>query len=260
MVDAIFNIPWSLHAGYIDSYAFALLSKPTPPSLNRAIVLLSPYLPRQYWDEHTIARWATAALALPYSEKVGWSVVGMLLQLASSETLRPFIPADIWEWLKKQSSLPPVCAGRDAGTGKDTVRYVRGLGDLDTLRSYFLLVWSERNTLDTSGFVEMQASIVEDLGGIGMHHHRVQLITRLDHILEKVEGWRHRVRREGYKTLKELLLEVERKAMEILVGMSPTNVFHQVLTPSGTYRKNPFNFWLCSSSSVPMTSHLCRLA
>ena len=234
MIDAIFDIPWSLHAGYIDSYAFALLSKPTPPSLNRAIVLLSPYLPQYYWDERTIARWAAAASALPYSEKVGWSVVGMLLQLASSETLWPFIPADIWEWLKRQPSLPPECAGRGTGTREDTVRYVRGLGDLDTLRSYFLLVWSEWNALDDFGFIEMQASIVEDLGGIGMHHHRVELITRLDHILGELDrGWCHLsqygpavwaddVQGMRYGSLKQVLLEVERKAMEILAGMSLT--------------------------------------
>ena len=239
MVDAIFNIAWtethwSLHAGYIESYVFTLLNKPTSPSLNRATVLLSPCLPLHYWDEHIIARWAAAVLALPYSEKVGWSVVNTLLQLASTETLRWYIPTDIWAWLKKQPSLPPVCAGRDAGTRRDTVRHFRELGDLDTLRSYFLLVWSEWNSPGNSGFVEMQVSIVEDLGGIGMHRHRVELITRLDHILGELDRGSYYLsrfgpavledglqgRKERYEALKELLLEAERQAMEILTGTS----------------------------------------
>ena len=80
--------------------------------------------------------------------------------------------------------------GRDAGTGRSTVRHVRGLGDLDILRSRFVLVWSAWNTLDDSGFIQMQVSLMEDFGGIGMRYRRVELITRLDRILRELNrGW-----------------------------------------------------------------------
>jgi hypothetical protein len=237
MVDTLFHLSRTstpFLRQYVEQYTITLLSKPTPPSLNRATVLLSTYVPQHYWDECVIARWAAAVSAVPYSEKVGWSVVGTLLQLASTKTLRPYIPVDIWAWLKKQPSLPPVCRGRATGTKRGTVCHVRGLGDPDTLKSYLLLVWSEWNTPDSSGFAEMQVSIMEDLSGIGMQHHRLDLINRLDHILGElgrglvhlrhykplIGGYEMRRRKERYRALKEVLLQVERKAMKLLTGMS----------------------------------------
>ena len=38
----------------------------------------------------------------------------------------------------------------------------------------------------SSSFHEMQISIQEDFGGIGMRHHRMDLIQRLDHVLERL--------------------------------------------------------------------------
>ena len=250
MLDAIFNLSWGpdswgYHPDYIDSYAATLLNETTPPSLNRATILLSPFLPQHRWNECMVGRWAAAVSAVPYSEQVGWSVVDTLLQLASDETLRPYIPADIWTWLKQQSLLPQVCRGRYTGTGQGTVRHVRRFGDLDTLKSYFRLVWSEWDAPDDSGFAEMRVSIVEDFGGVGIQHHRADLITRLDNILGELdrELQRGRVftpaveeeyariqrRREQYQALKELLLEVGRRAMENLAGMSQVDWFQQVL-------------------------------
>ena len=153
------------------------------------------------------------------------SVVNTLLQLATSGAKQLYIPIEIWAWLKKQPSLPPVCEGRDWGTGQNLVRFVRGIGDLNILKSYFLLVWSEWNSLFDSGFVEMQVSIVEDLGGIGMQRHRQDLIERLDHILGELDrGLEHfkqhqwwaeendvQRRKARYRTLREALLEQTRK-------------------------------------------------
>ncbi|KAF9647586.1 hypothetical protein BDM02DRAFT_3116806 [Thelephora ganbajun] len=123
---------------------------------------------------------------------------------------------------------------------EDVVRRVRALGDIEILKSYFLLVWSEwdiphRNHI---GYGEMERSIREDFGGIGMDPHRKDLIKRLDYILERMDrgpgylkqhkGWfnknmfQHTKKR--YRDLKEVLLEVDRKAMEILIKSHSTFV------------------------------------
>ena len=102
-----------------------------------------------------------------------------MLQIASIDDLRPHIPIDLWAWLKKEPSLPPICLGRSRGAERNVIRHVRGLGDPDLLKSYFLLVWSEWDTLSESGLEEMKDSIAEDLGGIFMQHHRWDLTRRL---------------------------------------------------------------------------------
>jgi hypothetical protein len=239
MIDEIFRVartpyPWNFMWRYIEHYMATLLSKSTPPSLNRATILLSPYIPWDHWDRDTVAGWAAAALAVPYSEDFGRIIVDTLLLLASTVTLRPHIPNDVWAWLKKQPSLPPVCQGRDWGTDQATVRHIRELGDLDILKSYLLLVLSEWDALYDSGFSEIQVSIAVDLGGIGMQHHRRDLIRRLDYIIGELNrglehfrqykpwiGGDHVQRRRGqYRRLREILLEVDRGMMEILAGLS----------------------------------------
>ena len=67
----------------------------------------------------------------------------------------------------------------------DVVRWAREFGDLGVLKSYFLLLWSEWFHIDSwsGGLTEMQISIQEDFGGIGMGCHREDLIKRLDHVL-----------------------------------------------------------------------------
>jgi hypothetical protein len=204
------------------------------------ITLISPYTYSYPWDQNTISEWAVVVSAVPYSEEVGVSVVDMLLRLARRDTIRKYIPIDVWAWLKKRLSLPPECQGRDRGTGGGIVRHIRRLRDLDILKSYFLLVWSEWNFLEDSGFDEMQASIVEDLGGIGMQHHRTDLIKRLDQVLGELDrGWEYlnqaqwwiteddvHKREEQYRRLREVLLEVDRGAMRILVGMCKVDWFH----------------------------------
>lgn len=217
---------------WIEHYMVTLLSKSTLPSLNRAKILLSPYVPWGDWDKNMVVGWAAAALAVPYSEDYGQIIAGTLLLLASTVTLRPHIPDEIWSLLKKQPSLPPLSQGRDWATDSALVRHVRELGDLDVLKSYFLLVWSEWDALYPCGFVEIQASIVKDLGGIGMEHHRRDLTNRLDHILGEVDrGLEHfrqykpwtgeghiQTRKGQYRRLREVLLQEDQKAKKVLAG------------------------------------------
>jgi hypothetical protein len=197
--------------------------------------LISPYVRSYPWDQNTISEWAAAVSAVPYSEEVGMAVVDMLLRLALRNTIRRYIPIDVWAWLKKRLSLPPECQGRDEGTKGSVVYHIRQLGDFDILKSYFLLVWSEWNRLE--GFNEMRAILEQDVYGIGMHLYREELIKRLDHILGELDrgleyigqhqpmGWEPDIewRKEQYRSLREALLEVERTMVDDLAGMSRTD-------------------------------------
>ena len=101
----------------VGPYIVPLIGKPTTPSLDSIIILASHHVP---WDSEqvnkdTVARWAVATSAIPYTEEVGQSVVDALLQIASIASLRPHIPIGIWAWLKRQPSPPPECLGRWQG-------------------------------------------------------------------------------------------------------------------------------------------------
>ena len=65
------------------------------------VTFMSPHVP---WDDKlhdgdTVARWAAAALTVPYTEEVECSVVNALLQIVSIDSLRPHLPTDLWTWL-----------------------------------------------------------------------------------------------------------------------------------------------------------------
>jgi len=98
-------------------YISRLFEKQSPTSLNRVIVLISPYVPWEGSLNSTIAvaRWAAAASAILYTEEVGSSVVDALFQIAWVDFLRPHIPVDIWGLLKRQPPLPPMYHGCQGG-------------------------------------------------------------------------------------------------------------------------------------------------
>ena len=259
----------------IGPYITPLFDKPAPHSLNWIIALASPHVPwRKLHDRHVIARWAAMASAVPYVEEVGQSVVDALLRIASADPLRPHIPVEIWAWLKKRPSLPPRCSGRSGGAGGNVVLHVRALGDVEILKSYFLLVWSEWDSYH-SGFAEMRTSIREDFHGIGMGCHRKDLIKQLDYVLVQLDrglGYleQHkprihendiRIAKEKYGELKTVLLEVDREATNILARTPPSLLilFESLLTPVGTYRIT-LDLRVRSPTPVSMISHLERFA
>ena len=171
---------------HIGKIANKLLSKASP----RAIILTSPYL---HWDllkdrGELVQLWAAATSAIPYTDEVGQSVVDVLLQIAAVDELVPHIPVDIWSWLAKKPPLPPVCLGRYVGTHACVVEAVRALKDVEVLKSYFNLVWSEWSDLqETHSFSKTIALIKEGLSGVEMAHHRAELIEQLDYILGQLD-------------------------------------------------------------------------
>ena len=230
MADAILRVVSTSYSGRlvwhrVDLYLTALFDQLSSPPLNRVVAFISPYVPwdEKFHNEHTVARWAAAVLAVPYTEEIGSPAVDALLQIASIDSLRPHIPIDLWAWLKKLPSLPvyrSFVAGKAA-----VVRHVRQLGDIEILKSYFLLIWSEWNFRSPFGLEEMQMSIREDFGGIELKHHREDIMERLDYVLGQLErgtGYINEVRpainvydvhraKTDYRTLKETLLEVDRR-------------------------------------------------
>ena len=216
-------------------YINSLFDKPSHLSLNRAIVLMSPCVPWGYWrdNKNWVARWISAIRTVQYTEEIGQNVVDALLQIAATGTLRLHLTTDVWAWLNKPPSLPPACRGRYIGTTASIVRHIRRLGDIGILKSYFLLVWSEWDLQIESLFKEVAASIREDFGGIGMFRHRRDLTERLNGVLGQLDqGLGHikrrnptigeydiQMNRERYGRLKEVLLDVDKKAVETLTRM-----------------------------------------
>jgi len=223
---------------YIQPYIARLSNDTSPHSLDQGIVLGSSHVSwrNEQCYESMVIRWAAAASAVPYSEEVGQNVVDALLQIASVDSLRSHIPVDIWAWLKKRPTLSPVCHGRSEGTKGDVVRHVRALGDIEVLKSYLLLVWSEWDPISSrsGGLAEMQVAIREGFSGIGMGRDREELIERLDHVLGQLDRGLLGERRpslgedeiqrakEQYEELKKVLLEVDSETMDVLARTPPS--------------------------------------
>ena len=212
---------------HIDQFLSTLLSEASP----RAVVLVLPQIPfyRFAGRGDLVQCWAATATAVPYTEEVARGVVDTLLQIASDYWPVEHIPVNLWSWLTKQPSLPPICEGRSVGTRPRVVRIVQELKDIEVLKSYLLLVWSEWNTPYARD--EMHASIRGDFSGIGMGHHRADLIRRLDYILKQLDRGleyleqynpylgedRLQERKGEYQKLRETLLEIDSRTPHSII-------------------------------------------
>ena len=245
---------------------FCLLFREATP---RAIVLVSPHIP---WSllaerEDLVQLWVAAASAVQYTEEVAQCVVDTLLRIASEEELLRYITVDVWSWLTKQPSLPPFGLGRFYGSDLHIVKAIRGLGDVEILKSYLLLTWSEWNALLSDVFDEMCASLREDFGGVGMGHHRVDLIQRLDQIPGRLDQGLGRLRRlnpnimqrrskrmkDQYGTLKDILLEVN---LEAISRMSYSIIMLPCILTQADVHRVARNVYVCTSSVVPIAPFL----
>ena len=157
---------------------------------SQAVVVAASHVPwhRGLDGANVVAAWAVATSEVTCTEDIERRVVDALLQIASVDSLRPHIPNDSWLWLNKRPTLPPVCLGRSMGTKKHVVRRVRELRDVETLKSYLLLVWSEWDPISSPMCLsEMQLAISRDLRGPDMRGHREDLINHLDQVLKQLE-------------------------------------------------------------------------
>ena len=221
----------------IQPYIDTLFNRKIVPSLSRVVALASPHAT---WDDmldgpKAVVRWAAAVSVVPYTEEVGQSVVDALLQISSVDSLRPHVPIDIWEWLKRRPSLPPLSRGPQIGARARIVRHIRGFKDVEILTSYFLLIWLERSRLEQPFLREVQISIQQDFGGVEMQNHRKDLVEQLDRLQQKLYRRMDDLKPYDPKVLgitaymrdchkvKETLLEMDKEAVS-----TDTNLIHQL--------------------------------
>ena len=238
------------------------------PSLNWLIALEPPWHDEPY-DENMVTRRVGAVAAVITALQ---SMVYALLTTVPIDSLRPYIPIGIWAWLKKRVSPLPKCSVRSRVSSGDVVRRVRALGDVDILKSYLLLIWSEWDPIDDQqpgGLAEMEVSIREDFGGIEMWRHRQDLIKRLDHILGQLDmGLDHLQQHKSsldtdhiplakaqYSELEEVLLEVDVEAMDTLARRPLRSIFLDLLTLTDAHRIS-LDFRMCSASTVIYLEHV----
>ena len=254
MVDVILRVARAsesiLSWHHILTHITALFDESTPPSLNRAITMISPYIP---WHlpalntENAVARWGAAASTVPYSEEVGQSVVETLLRILEHDSLLEYIPIHVWGLLKKRLSPSPVWWARFNGSRPSVVSHVRGLGDVEILKSYLLLILSEWNIFEFDFYREVRTLIYEDFGVIGMWYHREDIIKHLDCVQQQLIGQHQswiddrniRRSKRRYRHLKWQLLEADRRAMETLTRRpSRLILFNWCTNPCG-YVQDP---------------------
>ena len=165
---------------HVDDFTHALLREATP----RAIILVSPHIPWRWLvvKEGFIQLWVAAASTVQYTEEVPQRMLDTLSRIASEGELSRHITVGVLSLLTKWPSLPPVLLG-GGSSYLYVIKAVRGLGDVEVLKSYLLLAWSEWDMRWGEGFKEICASIREDFSRVGMGHHRADLFQRLDQIL-----------------------------------------------------------------------------
>ena len=246
--------------------AYMLLSMASP----RAIVLVSCHIPWLCFSGggDCVELWAAATSVVPPTEDLTWSVVDVLLQIASNTVLSPYIPTDVWSWMIKQPSLPPPCYRHSIGTSIETVQ---GLQDIEVLKSYFCVIWSEWNHFkmdeDPKVLGNMCAILHKGFSGSGMGHYRADLIQRLDYILGELDrGLDHfqqyspylnanhiQKRKQQYGKLKNVLLEMNVKAITRM--SDPMALLLYELTHMDV-RRILCNIYVCTPSPMSIASYL----
>jgi len=241
-----------------------LLSDTSEVSLKRVSMLASPYIPWGWWDVRSLVRaWVETASAIPKEKEVASSIVDALLQIVCFELPPTGNHGDIWSWLTLRPSLPPICRGRCVGSHPDVMQQVRGLKNIEILKSYLLVVWSEWDSLRYSGFLMMCKCICEEFSGVEASSHRAELVQRLDEVIGELDKGLEYLqrdtpdlrkeelqRRKGqYEKLRRVLKEIP-EAPEIPTCMSPRliNLF-DLLTPVDTRRISP-NIRVCAPYAV----------
>ena len=256
MIDAISRAVWIpidprfTAWRHVWQYIAAMSNRPNPPSLNWVLGLMAP---REIWgdrprNENVVARRTTTT---SYTGEVGQSVVNGLLRIVFPGSQQP----QIHDGFPEQSR-------------RDLIKQVRTLGDIEILKSYLLLVWSEGNPIcdQSGGFSEMLTSIREDFSGIGMGRHRGDLIERLNQILVRLDRGHHRRHdppdscdgdiqrtKEQYEELRRVLLEVDRESANTLTREFLRSIRFGSLTLADAYRIPP-GLHVCPASPMTVTS------
>jgi len=155
------------------------------------------------------------------------------------------------------------------GSHPDVVSMVRSLKNIEILKSYLFLIWSEWGSLWNGGFDIICVSIREDFGGIEMYPCRADLVERLDHVLGQMNrGLEHlrqskpefrefdfQIGKNQYGKLRGILLEEDRKTLEVLTRTYFRLIVHfDILTPLDV-RRVPLDICVRAPSPVSVVDH-----
>ena len=127
---------------------------------------------------------------------------------------------------------------------------IRELKDVDILKSYLLVIWSEWDTLWHTDFHAICGYVREDFSGIEANSHCADLAQRLDRVIGQLERGlvylqrdrpeikedNLRMRKGKYKRIRKILKE-DLEAPEIPTCLSSRSInLFDLLTPVDTYR------------------------
>lgn len=191
LANAVMNIVQASKNYYfmssISSYITTLFGKPMNPFRDWLITLISPHIS---WKDGVhgakmVRQWFKAVLRVPDTVEVVWSVIATLMEITSIDSLRQCIPVEIWGWMKKWKSLPPVYWGQFCRATPDVLQYVQELGDFEIVMSY-LLVWSVWYSFHVDDLNEVEILIRREFDKIGMQEHQKDFFNWLDYVLNKM--------------------------------------------------------------------------
>ena len=228
----------------LDCRTYSMIGTVLPISLKYAT--LNAFHPLLLLMEHgndvdvMMRLWMTAASGLPDTPDVYQSVVGVLLQMAYKDELRPHIPVVAWEWLKRRRILRLIISVPGRGIPKGFFQTVQALRDIGLIASYLFVIWSEWNFLTYGDCEEMRHLIREELNGIHAVGYRADLIQRLEFVLSQFDRGREyscapnlRVdeqsfwwARQQYEGFRRDLLELEEEVTMIMSGTLPRVITH----------------------------------
>ena len=195
-----------------------------------------------------VAHWMSAASHLRYTSEIGQSVVEVLLRMACAYQWRPHITGEAWRWLKRRPQLPPVCRARSLCCNDlGAISKVESFNDVEILRDYLIVVWSEWDWLAPWVCSYMCAVIRKRFGGERKKGHRDELRDRLLHIQKQLDLGMDHLRNQGsemsadylqptkeaYRALLETLSEVEslRISRESTPDHERTSPYRQPTSP-----------------------------
>jgi len=174
-----------------------LLNDASDASLKKAAILASPYVPwyrREF--KGLVQTWVAIASTIPKEKEVAPSIVNALLRIAFFGLLPPGNHGEVWSWLTLRPSLPSLCKGRRLGSHPRVMQRVRGLKDIEILKSYLLAIWSEWDSLQGDGFPTMCECIREEFSGVEANSHRAELVQRLDEVIGELDKGLEYLRRD----------------------------------------------------------------
>jgi hypothetical protein len=169
-----------------------LLEEESSNLQKRAAVLAASSMP-QSWKYtrdkgEFINTWLSAVDRVKEMGGVTEGVIRMSFDMARDNEWRPYMTPEVWALLKKRHQAWPLYWKGDPSIVDNTevIPAVRSLGDIETLTSFLVLVWSGLDAVSDELIDQMCAVLWEEYG-IGRDAYREELLRCLDRTLEHLD-------------------------------------------------------------------------